>query len=423
MKNDGKDHDFVKQDLNLLEYPMWMQQPKKETSEVVKWVDRDGYVFKAAGGVPGKVDMLILYYLMLESQNRNWDDRMVLSRYQILTGCGMGVSKPMMDRLKQSLEKWKNVVLAFSGTWYSGKAYHDMQFGIVDYWGIREKDNKLEIRLNLEWIEKVRASDFFRHISFAQMKTLRSPLALRLYEILIKTFHHRDQWEIDVLKLAAKIPMQEKYFSDIAPKIEAAARRVSDKTELAVKVKTVKQGRGKGKFIFTRLPKQKPVQGDLFTAAPPPELPDDVMGKLPAGDRVSCQEICQDIITRDGVDGLRFYIDKAVGRKQSGRSNTSGYLKTVFDLDLYGDVKAAKKAATDQARADLQKQQKQAAADHQEQDRAKAGRAALAKLKEHDPERYQALRQKIAGDLGIDLDRMKRGESLTVDLGVIEMIM
>jgi hypothetical protein len=413
--------DKIRQDVNFLEHPLWMQKTQKDTGVVVKWTDHDGYVFEAAGGVPGKVDVLFLYYLMRESQHKNWDDTLTMTRYQVLNSCGMNTGKSERERLKQSLDIWKRVTLTFSGTFYSGQEYHHMSFGILDEWRERKKDNRLEIRLNKSWIEKIRNSDFFKYVSFTQMKTLRSPLALRLYEILVKSFYRRTTWEIGVMKLAGKVPMIEKYPAHVIPKVKTAIKRITEKTDLCVSVK-VKGKRGDQVFIFTRLPKQKPVQGDLFTAAPPPELPDDVMQKLPAGDRVSCQEICQDIITRDGVDGLRFYIDKAVGRKQSGRSNTSGYLKTVFDLDLYGDVKAAKKAATDQARADLQKQQEQAAADHQEQDRAKAGRAALAKLKEHDPERYQALRQKVAGDLGIDLDRMKRGESLTVDLGIIEMI-
>jgi hypothetical protein len=39
-----------------------------------------------------------------------------------------------------------------------------------------------------------------------------------------------------------------------------------------------------------------------------------------------------------------------VTRKQSDRINTSGYLKTLFDMDLYADVKAAKKALIYQPR-------------------------------------------------------------------------
>jgi hypothetical protein len=412
----------VKQDINFLDKPLWMQTTVKDTKEIITWEDQEGYKFECAGYAPGKVDMLILYFLMLESQNRNWGDKLVLTQYAVLNGCGMVMGKRQRERLKQALEAWRRTTISFSGTWYSGKKYHDMEFGIVEYWAIREKDKKLEIRLNQNWIEKIRQSEFFKYVSFTQMKSIRSPLALRLYEILVKSFFRRTTWEIDALKLAAKIPMSEKYFADITPKIKTATKRVSEKTDLNVKVAVVKQGRGKGKFIFTRLETKKPVQGELFTAAPPPELPENVMQKLPARDRVACQKICQEIIARDGADGLRFYIGKAVGRKQSDRSNTSGYLKTIFEMDLYADVKAAKRAAVDQARADLREQQEVEARDCQEQERAKAGREALAKLKERNPERYRQLRQQVAGNLGIDLGRMKRGDSLNIDLGIAEII-
>lgn len=414
--------DNVKQDINFLDKPLWLQTTEQDSEKLVTWQDQEGYRFECAGYAPGKVDMLILYFLMLESQNHNWNDKLVLTQYSVLNGCGMVVGKRQRERLKQALEAWKRTTISFSGTWYSGTKYHDMQFGIVDYWAIREGDRKLEIRLNQNWIEKIRQSEFFKYVSFAQMKTLRSPLALRLYEILVKSFYKRTTWEIDALKLAAKIPMDKKYFSDIVPRIKTATQRVSEKTDLNVKIEVVKQGRGKGKFIFTRLPKKKSVQRDLFTAAPPPELPDDVMGKLPPGDRVSCREICQDIISRDGVDGLRFYIDKAVTRKRSDRRNISGYLKTIFDINLYGDVKAAKKTASDQARAELQAQQEREDRVHQDQDRSRASWEALRRLKDQNPERYQQLRQQVADDLCVDLNRMKRGDTLTVDLGVINII-
>ncbi len=254
----------IKQDINFLENPLWMQTAKKPNRELVIWEDNDGYVFEAARGVPGKVDVLILYSLLLECQNNNWSDTLYMSRYQILKGCDMNVGKPEQERLKQALEAWKRVTISFSGTFYSGKAYHYMEFGIIDDWGIRKEDHKIEIRLNRKWIEKIRKSEFFKYVSFVQMRSLRSPLALRLYEILIKVFYKRTTWEIDALKLAEKIPMAEKYFSDIAPKIEAATKRISDKTDLNIVVEVIREGRGKGKFYFKKIDKQKPYQQNLF---------------------------------------------------------------------------------------------------------------------------------------------------------------
>ncbi len=242
----------VKQDINFLEYPIWMQSHRKPNKTLTMWEDRDGYTFEASRGVPGKVDMLFMYYFLLECQNQNWADKLCLSRYKILKECGMNIGNTEKKRLIASLEAWKRVTVSFSGTFYTGVSYDYMEFGIVDDWCIREEDNRLEIRLNQKWIEKIKGSEFFKYVSFTQMRSLRSPLALRLYELLVKTFYQRSKWEIDVLKLAGKIPMSERYFSDIVPKIEAATKRIRENTDLRIFVETVKTTRGEGKFIFTK---------------------------------------------------------------------------------------------------------------------------------------------------------------------------
>lgn len=321
-------NDTVKQDINFLEHPLWMQEAKKVDGTVVKWEDSDGYVFEAYGGVPGKVDMLFLYYFLMEAQNHNWSQDITLTRYQVLNGCGMSIGKAQKDRLKQSLEIWKRVVVAFSGTFYGGKTYSHMEFGIIDEWKIREKDKKLEIRLNRSWLEKIRQSEFFKYISFSQMKALRSPLALRLYEILVKSFYQRDTWEIGVMRLAEKIPMKksEMYFSIITRKIVPAVRRISDKTELSVNVEVIKQGRGQGKFIFRKSVKQKPKQCDLFPDQPEalPQIPQDLLDMIPIADRAGIMNLVLEIFNLDGADGLRFYLTKTNSRKKTDAGSYGG---------------------------------------------------------------------------------------------------
>jgi len=71
---------------------------------------------------------------------------------------------------------------------------------------------------------------FFKYINFSEFKQLHSPLATRLYEILCKSFHARDLWEIEAGKMAAKIPMKELYSAHIVPKIRAAIVRINKNT-------------------------------------------------------------------------------------------------------------------------------------------------------------------------------------------------
>lgn len=422
-------NDTIKQDINFLEHPLWMQETKKATGQIVKWEDQDGYIFEASGGVPGKVDMLFLYYFMLEAQNHNWADKLTLSRYQILKGCGMNVGKSQRDRLKQSLEIWKRVIVAFSGTFYSGKKYHYMEFGVIDDWAAREKDNKLEIRFNQRWLEKIKQSEFFKYISFTQMKALRSPLALRLYEILVKTFYQRDTWEIDALKLAAKIPMEKKYFADIAPRIQAATKRISDKTELSVKIEVIKQGRGKGKFVFTREPNRKPQQQDLFPDQQQPDIltetPAEVLGLIPQGERVKSMDIVREIFSRDGADGLQFYLEKCNSRKKTDSGSYGGYLKTISDLNLYADYLADKEVLNAQVRTEQEERLQQFQKEQEavlEQQKRQAEREALDRLKVENLGQYQSLRRRAAESLGIDMEHLKRGERLKLDFAMLAMM-
>lgn len=268
-----------KQDINFLEHPLWMQK-ERNNSEISKFTDIDGYTFEASGGVPSKVDILFLYYMLLISQHKNWSYKLVFSRYEILNACGISISKQNYDRLEESLYKWKRITISFSGTFYTGVKYSTLEFGIINDWGFREDDQRIEIHFNEKWLEKIKASEFYKFISFNHMKELRSPLALRLYEILVKTFYKRDVWEIDVLKLAAKIPMAEKYFADVVPKIEAATKRIREKTDLNIALKVIKQSRGQGKFIFTKKENKVKIEAKESSCElllPPPEPPPSVL--------------------------------------------------------------------------------------------------------------------------------------------------
>lgn len=72
-----------KQDINFLEYPLWMQR-ELDNTEIAKFTDIEGYTFEATCGVPSKVDILFLYYMLSSSQQKNWSQKLILSRYDSL---------------------------------------------------------------------------------------------------------------------------------------------------------------------------------------------------------------------------------------------------------------------------------------------------------------------------------------------------
>jgi hypothetical protein len=252
--------DTLKQDITFLEYPLWMQNDRLE--EALSWKDLNGFVYKTGAKPPARTDIIFLYYFLQQSQEDDWSENLELTQYRCLRECDIQPGKYWRDRLKESLERWMHVVVTFEGTFYNGKEHIEgiTQFHIIDHWELDKKTKKLKIKLNPKWLEQIKVSTYYKILDFNQMKALRSPLTLRLYEILIKTFQTRNDWSCGAKKLAAKIPMNEKYVSDIIPKIKTAVKRINEKTELQIKLEVKRPERGKAIFYFEKTSVDKVIE-------------------------------------------------------------------------------------------------------------------------------------------------------------------
>jgi len=250
---------LVKQDINFLEHPLWFQDSKlAETSnEGFIWQDQAGFIYRAGYKPPVQIDMIFLLYLLLRSQKDDWNEVIEISRFEILKDCQVGTSTYWYDRLEDCLERWKMVGVKFQGAFYDGTSYQTINFGIIDSWRINEENKKLLVRFSSEWLLYVQHSNFFKLINFEEIKVLHSPLATRLYEILIKSFQGRTKWEIDAIKMAQKIPMNEHYPADVIPKVKAAVNRINEYTELQIKLEVRRPQRGKAILVFYKLSKEQ----------------------------------------------------------------------------------------------------------------------------------------------------------------------
>jgi len=256
--------DLIKQDINFLENPLWFQNDRlaEQNSNGFVWQDKEGYLYRAGYKPPVKTDVIILFYILMQSQKCGWAETIELTRYQILNACGMGTDAGSYSRLEDSLRRWKYVGLEFQGTFYDNKEYLTKVFGIIDGYEISKKDKKLKIWFSPPYLTKMRETTYFRYLNFDQVKVLRSSLATRLYEILCKSFKNRDVWEINAFKLATKIPMEKLYPSQIVQKIQPAINRIYKHTDLKVTMEVRKQDRGKIILLFkkeTTKPKELPV--------------------------------------------------------------------------------------------------------------------------------------------------------------------
>ena len=75
-------------------------------------------------------------YLLLKSQKENWSEIVEVSRFEVLRACQMNTGKREYLRLEESLKRWKMLTLEFHDTFYDGKKYQTINFGIIDSWEI-----------------------------------------------------------------------------------------------------------------------------------------------------------------------------------------------------------------------------------------------------------------------------------------------
>ena len=239
----------VKQDINFLENPLWVQRDKNKRCFELK---DGGFTITSPRKPPTRLDILFLYYLLWLSQQNDWQETIVVSHNEILKSTGVDTGGKHRKRLRESLDRWSSILLSFEGTFYDGVKYKSFTFHIIDSWKQREGDNLLRIRFSPEWLLQIQNSTFFERIDIVSLSKLKSSLATRLYEILSKSFHGRSIWKIDAKKLALKIPMEEKYPSSLERKIRPALRKIQERTNLNVELEIEKKERGKAIFVFRK---------------------------------------------------------------------------------------------------------------------------------------------------------------------------
>ena len=280
--------DNIKQDINFIEHPLWFQDIRADDDgRGFVWTDIEGYEFRAGYRMPSKTDYIFLLAILHISQADGWKIKLETTRSQVLSKAGLKRSKRLYSRLEESLERWKFVGVKFEGTFFEKGEYKTLSFGVIDSWGINEDTKKLEVWLNEHLLIKIKNSKYYKLIDFEELKKLKSPLNVRLYEILSKTFFRRDTWHIDAHKLADKIPMVYRCLSDITAKLKPSIKRINSQTDLKVSMEIEHQGRGKANMIFKKLadkPKEaeKPKEGSVPPLRASNKLLDELSDEIKA---------------------------------------------------------------------------------------------------------------------------------------------
>ena len=233
-------NEIIKQDINFLDKPLWFQDVRGDETACV-WRDVDGYEYRIGYKMPDKVDFLFLLSLLCKVQEIQYEREITLTHYDIFKRCDLLGKNPQYytERLHDSLERWLNVTLKFNGTFYDGKRYTTIGFGIIDDYRIDEETNLISIKFNENWLLKIKESEYFKYLNFEYYKALKRPLSRRLFELLCKTFKGRNEWSIGLVKLGTKLTLsgrtvgkkgQEKqvmYASDVIVAVKPAINEIN----------------------------------------------------------------------------------------------------------------------------------------------------------------------------------------------------
>ena len=331
----------VKQNINFLEYPLWFQDEiaAANAEQGMIWKDREGFIYRAGYKPPVKTDAIILLYLLMQSQKHNYNQELTLTRYQILNDCGLDVCAKSYNRLEDGLKRWKMVSIEFAGTFYDGESYSAINFGIIDSWSIHEQTKELKVIFSPSFIKMMLGKGFFNYINFAEFKKLRSPLATRLYEILSKSFHGREIWEINAIKMAEKIPMKERYPAHIVPKIKTAINRINKCSDTKFLLETRNIDRGQTILCFkktvaakTLLPFHQP-EKESFIKPDKPEI--TILINLLPEPRRSQRTILEPVIAFYEMRGIDYVAKNIRYTNKNAKNNYRPYLLKALQHD-YG---------------------------------------------------------------------------------------
>jgi len=254
------ERNLIKNDINFLEFPMWIVNDKGSAVEYKSEKNNGTYRIATSGDrLPDRFDKIVLYYLLMKLSKlaRKGVDKHELftTRYEIVTNIfeSRTPSKPKYDRVMASLIRWKNMTIEFKGTFFENDEYSERYFGVIDDVIHKPGQRELYIRINQQFLKQMMDSEYYKLINFDEYKRLKKPVAARLYEILSKTFKGRRLWKIDSANLAEKLTLTKSYPSQVIEKLLPAVKEINANTDLRVEMQSHKNESGETILTFREL--------------------------------------------------------------------------------------------------------------------------------------------------------------------------
>lgn len=229
----------IKTDINFLEYPCHVVDNKSIDKKVYKIKTNRGTFTlssSASNRLPSSKDRIIFYYFIRELAKKDFDIRTIITNRHIVSMEIWGASSGRYNEMIiESLERYKGLTAKFENIFYDGFEYKIKMFGFIDNFHLK-KNGSLSVVFNEELINQLKKSEYYRLVNYEEIKKLRSNIAIRLYEYLLK---QKFPFKIGVVKLGNKLTLAKSrlYQSVIIKTLNRTLDEVNLKTSLNIDFK------------------------------------------------------------------------------------------------------------------------------------------------------------------------------------------
>ncbi|MBI9079513.1 MAG: hypothetical protein JEY79_07220 [Pseudodesulfovibrio sp.] len=343
-----KNMENIRWDINFIEVCTWSVNRRNTSSTLVSG---DGKYEVSCGGekLPTDVDYKTLLYLLCLAQNNidnngDWMRIIDLTQYtpssliKGIKGTSNNPNQEAIDRFYDTLKRYSNMRIKF-----------DQSYHVHDASGakgkVAESFNVLSFSRNLDppriafdelFLDRLRQSLHYRNLSLNEYQRISNPTAMRLFELLEKSFLYNRPWKINAKRLAEKIGINAKHISHITLKLQIAINLINEATgnryELEMKTadgkETVNVDNGcvTFKLVGTQYvpafqkPQKKEEQKKTSKPSPRPfdsDLPTTILSAIPATDRSDKEvtRILDELIRMKGENAAAVIIKYCLSKK------------------------------------------------------------------------------------------------------------
>lgn len=229
---DKCDCKIFREDLNFLEYPLWLVS-KRDIGNTLRIKNGSGvFELESTLPLPVRLDKVLLYYLIHNILTHSKDAyHLEITRYAIAKAIFPNVqsfSNAKYERIMVGLERLKNLCITYKDSFFEQCMLISKQITIIDSFFIDEESKRLKIFFNHNYIDFLRQTKVYVYINFNEYRAFSRPVSLRLYEICLARFIYRPIFYIETDKIADLIPLEKRaYPSQIVAALKPAVQEIN----------------------------------------------------------------------------------------------------------------------------------------------------------------------------------------------------